>query len=41
MYQMFLKAGYDIEIKKVLQFKQDDVFKKYVEDLYEMKNNIH
>ena len=37
MYQMFLKAGYEIKIKKVLQFKQDDVFKKYVEDLYEMK----
>ena len=34
---MFLKAGYDIKIKKVLQFKQDNVFKKYVEDLYEMK----
>ena len=37
MYQIFLKAGYDIKIKKVLQFKQDDVFKRYVEDLYEMK----
>ena len=37
MYQMFLKARYDIKIKKVLQFKQDDVFKRYVEDLYEMK----
>ena len=37
MYKMFLKAGYDIKIKKVLQFKQDNVFKKYVENLYEMK----
>ena len=36
---MFLKAGYDIKIKKILQFKQDNVFKKYVENLYEMKNN--
>ena len=26
-----------LKLKKVLQFKQDDVFKKYVEDLYEMK----
>ena len=37
MYQMFLKAGYDVKIKKILQFKQDNVFKKYVEHLYEMK----
>ena len=37
MYQMFLNAGYEIKIKKILQFKQDNVFKKYVEDLYEMK----
>ena len=37
MHKMFLKAGYDIKIKKVLQFKQDNVFKKYVENLYEMK----
>ena len=37
MYRMFLKAGYKMKIKKVLQFKQDDVFKKYVEDSYEMK----
>ena len=34
---MFLKAGYEIKIKKFLQFKQDDVFKRYVEDLCEMK----
>ena len=37
MYKMMLDAGYDIEIKKILQFKQDDIFKKYIEDLYEMK----
>ena len=30
-------AGYDIKIKKILQFKQDNIFRKYIEDLYEMK----
>ena len=32
-----LNAGYDNKIKKILQFRQDDIFKKYIEDLYEMK----
>ena len=34
---MFLKAGYDIEVKKILEFFQDNVFKNYVEHLYEIK----
>ena len=37
MYKMMLDAGYDIKIKKILQFRQDDIFKKYIEDMYEMK----
>ena len=32
-----LDAGYDIKILKILQFRQDDIFKKCIEDLYEMK----
>ena len=37
MYQMFKKAGYDIEIKKILQFKQEPIFKNYIEYLYSKK----
>ena len=34
MYQMFIKAGYDIEIKKILEFKHEAIFKDYIEYLY-------
>ena len=34
MYKMMLDAGYDI---KILQFRQDDICEKSIEDLYEMK----
>ena len=37
MYKMMLDAGYDIKILKILQFRQDDIFEKYIEDLFEMK----
>ena len=37
MYQMFKKAGYDIEIKKILEFKHEAVFKNYIEFLYSKK----
>ena len=37
MYQMFKQAGYDIEIKKILEFKQEAIFKKYIEFLYSKK----
>ena len=40
MYQTFKEAGYDIEIKKILEFKQEAIFKKYIEFLYSKKNNI-
>ena len=34
MYQMFKQAGYDIEIKKILEFKHEAIFKNYIEYLY-------
>ena len=37
MYQMFKKAGYDIQIKKILEFKHEAIFKKYIEFLYSKK----
>ena len=37
MYQMFIKAGYDIEIKKILEFKHEAIFKNYIEYLYSKK----
>ena len=37
MYQMFKKAGYDIEIKKILEFKHEAIFKNYIEYLYSKK----
>ena len=37
MYKMMLNAGYDIKIKKILQCRQDDTFKKYIEDLHEIE----
>ena len=37
MYQMFKKVGYDIEIKKILEFKYEAIFKNYIEFLYSKK----
>ena len=37
MYNMFKKAGYDIEIKKILEFKHKAIFKNYIEYLYSKK----
>ena len=37
MYQMFKKAGYDITIKKILEFKHKAIFKDYIEHLYSKK----
>ena len=37
MYKMFKKAGYDIEIKKILEFKHKAIFKNYIEYLYSKK----
>ena len=37
MYKMFKKAGYDVEIKKILEFKHEAIFKNYIEYLYSKK----
>ena len=37
MYQMFKKAGYNIEIRKILEFKHEAIFKNYIEYLYSKK----
>ena len=37
MYQMFKKAGYDITIKKILEFKHKEIFKDYIEYFYSKK----
>ena len=37
MYQMFKEAGYDIQIKKTLEFKHEAIFKNYIEFLYSKK----
>ena len=34
---MFKEAGYDITIKKILEFKQKEIFKGYIEFLYSKK----
>ena len=40
MYQMMKKAGYDIKIKAILEYKHKAVFKEYIESLYEKKKNM-
>ena len=37
MHQLFKQAGYNIEIKKILEFKQKPIFKNYIEYLYSKK----
>ena len=37
MYQMFKKAGYNIGIKKISEFKHKAIFKNYIEYLYSKK----
>ena len=37
MYQMFKKAGYNIEVKKILEYKHEAIFKDYIEYLYSKK----
>ena len=34
MYQIMKKAGYEIDIKKILEFKHKAIFKNYIEFLY-------
>ena len=37
MYQMFKEAGYEITIKKILEFKHESIFKNYIEYIYTKK----
>ena len=37
MYQMFKQAGYNIEIKKILEYQHKAIFKNYIEYLYSKK----
>ena len=37
LYKMMKTAGYDIKIKKILEFKQKSIFKEYIEFLYAKK----
>ena len=37
MYQMMKKAGYEITINKILEFKHEAIFKNYIEYLYSKK----
>ena len=37
MYQMMKKTGYEIVIKKILEFEHKSIFKNYVEYLYSLK----
>ena len=37
MYQMMKKAGYEITINKILEFKHEKIFKNYIEYLYSKK----
>ena len=37
MYQMMKKAGYEIFIKKILEFKHEYIFKNYIEYFYSKK----
>ena len=37
MYQMMKNSGYDITIKKILEFKHEAIFKNYIEFLYAKK----
>ena len=37
MYQMMKRLGYDITIKKILEFKHKSIFKNYIEYLYSLK----
>ena len=37
MYQMMKEAGYNISIKKILEFQHKAIFKEYIEYLYSKK----
>ena len=40
MYKLLLKLGYDIEIKKILEYYHSYFIKDYIDFLYDKKQNI-
>ena len=40
MYKLLLKLGYDIEIKKILEYYHSDFMKNYIDFLYDKKLSI-
>ena len=40
MYKLLLKLGYDIEIKKILEYYHSYFMKDYIDFLYDKKQNI-
>ena len=40
MYKLLLDLGYDIEIKKNLEYYHSDYMKEYIDFLYNKKKNI-
>ena len=40
MYKLLLKLGYDIEIKKILEYYHSDFMKNYIDFLYDKKTEI-
>ena len=40
MYKSLLSLGYDIEIKKILEYNHSDYMKEYIDFLYDKKQNI-
>ena len=39
MYQIMKKAGYEIDVKKILEFKHKAIFKNYIEFIYKFLMN--
>ena len=40
MYKLLLILGYDIEIKKILEYYNSNLMKNYIDFLYDKKQNI-
>ena len=38
MYEMMTPLGYEIKIKKILEYKHDDFMKPYIDFLFEKKS---
>ena len=38
MYEMMISLGYEIEIKKILEYKHSNFMKQYIDFLFEKKS---